>query len=231
MKKRGFTLVELAVVICIIVILFTILMTAMLRRSVRDKPNQLVCASNLRQIMMGVQMYTQDYDDVLPVATQRCRRRATSENRISVVSRIYSYVKNAEVFDCPSRRFSNWCNGHGIPEHNLIEEVREKRLPTGFTLGYGFVEDTFERTHPAWSYSDPASTVYVGDASGSISLYRLAASDASVCAVTGSDGCEDFTSKMSDRYARHNGGSQCGFMDGHAKWLSWQDCLAVNILP
>lgn len=60
MKNRGFTLVELLVVIAIIAILAAILFEPLLRA--RDMARRAVCASNLKQLYLGLMMYADDYD-------------------------------------------------------------------------------------------------------------------------------------------------------------------------
>ena len=74
MRKRGFTLVELLVVIGIIGLLISLLLPALNRT--REKANQIKCASNMRQIVTAILMYTEasrgsfpgsaDYDSTLP---------------------------------------------------------------------------------------------------------------------------------------------------------------------
>ncbi len=63
-QSSGFTLIELLVVIAIIAILAAILFPVFAQA--RDKARQTACLSNQKQLGLGIMMYTQDYDEVLP---------------------------------------------------------------------------------------------------------------------------------------------------------------------
>ena len=64
--KKGFTLIELLVVIAIIAILAAILFPVF--ASAREKAQQTSCASNMRQIGLGLLSYLQDNDSTYPPA-------------------------------------------------------------------------------------------------------------------------------------------------------------------
>ncbi len=62
--QRGFTLVELLVVVAIIALLLGILLPAL--NHAREVARTVQCNSRLRQIGLGARMYAQDYNDALP---------------------------------------------------------------------------------------------------------------------------------------------------------------------
>src|SRR5687767_3680238 len=62
--KSGFTLVELLVVIGIIALLISILLPAL--NAAKERANRVKCASNLKQIGMGLLLYSNDNKNVYP---------------------------------------------------------------------------------------------------------------------------------------------------------------------
>lgn len=110
--RSGFTLIELLFVISIISLLASLLFPVFM--TVRGKARQMACASNLRQIGMGVQMYLQDYDGRYPHAVDATDRAdpdqwsgtpafAAAIPKIGLVQDVlHSYVKERRLFRCPS---------------------------------------------------------------------------------------------------------------------------------
>jgi prepilin-type N-terminal cleavage/methylation domain-containing protein/prepilin-type processing-associated H-X9-DG protein len=67
-NKSGFTLIELLVVIAIIAILAAILFPVFAQA--REKARAIACVSNEKQIGLGVQMYLQDADEIMPMGRE-----------------------------------------------------------------------------------------------------------------------------------------------------------------
>ena len=90
--RNGFTLIELLVVIAIIAIIAAILFPVFARA--RENARRASCQSNLKQIGLGIQQYTQDYDEkYLP--------DQSAANK-TFVTMLDPYIKSTQVFVCPS---------------------------------------------------------------------------------------------------------------------------------
>ena len=119
-QNRAFTLIELLVIIAIIGLLAAILFPVFVR--VRDKARQTSCASNLKQIGMGLLQYQQDYDERLihpwfsstqDYAVSGTLAPGTSTapalngvDQYTWMDAVYPYVKSNQIFDCRSASFS-----------------------------------------------------------------------------------------------------------------------------
>ena len=90
-RKHGFTLIELLVVIAIIAILAAVLFPAFAKA--REAARRSSCASNLKQISIGLMQYTQEYDEkTVPITA----------DGYSWMQLLQPYIKSTQLFLCPS---------------------------------------------------------------------------------------------------------------------------------
>src|SRR5512133_889693 len=98
MKRTGFTLIELLVVIAIIAILAAILFPVFAKA--REKARQSSCLSNCRQLALACLSYAQDFDE--RIVKGRIPDWGAGPPYFSMIQQLNPYVKNSQVFDCPS---------------------------------------------------------------------------------------------------------------------------------
>jgi prepilin-type N-terminal cleavage/methylation domain-containing protein len=100
-SKTGFTLIELLVVIAIIAILAAILFPVFAQA--RERARAVSCLSNTKQLGLGLAMYTQDYDELMPAAFPNMPPiNGGNVDREPYDSQILPYLKNDQIYSCPS---------------------------------------------------------------------------------------------------------------------------------
>ena len=128
---RAFTLIELLVVIAIFAILGALLFPVI--SSTKAKAKRAICLSNLKQINLGLRMYTDDFSDFSP-STPATNSSPALENFIAFTG--YKKLMKGNVglngassphdklFACPADTFyfDGTLNGRGYVGHGLHEE-------------------------------------------------------------------------------------------------------------
>jgi prepilin-type N-terminal cleavage/methylation domain-containing protein/prepilin-type processing-associated H-X9-DG protein len=212
--RRGFTLVELLVVIAIIGLLAALLFPAFTK--VRAKARQTTCASNLRQLTLAVNAYTQDYDECLPFLAYNDRNHLGADWQIAT----HPYVKSADIWQCPDAsdyaKSGTYARSFGLPfmlepsGYSYNETAAASSTPgqvdvDGPTNGKAF--------SPAYlaQCTHPGQTFFFMD-KGYGALFTP---------WTRWDERVQSTCIAEEKIALgpHNEGKNVGFADGHVRWL------------
>jgi prepilin-type N-terminal cleavage/methylation domain-containing protein/prepilin-type processing-associated H-X9-DG protein len=192
--RRGFTLIELLVVIAIIAILAAILFPVFAKA--REKARQTSCLSNMKQLILGVMQYAQDYDERIPQHGTRCNAAGVGgdgtgnpDNRCQW-DKIEPYVKNTQCRYCPS--------GPGLRYGwNIDGAITPGASLAAFTL--------------------PSQTVLMGDTAYTGPFFRWG--------TPGRCPTGQSITNLGCIADRHNEGANFALMDGHAKWYSYQSMV------
>jgi prepilin-type N-terminal cleavage/methylation domain-containing protein/prepilin-type processing-associated H-X9-DG protein len=111
---RGFTLVEILVVVAIIGVLAGILLAAL--GKVRESARSTQCKSNLHQIYTALELYRQSNKYYYPIAASMPSLGLNDDPRI--VDVLAPYAGNINVFHCPSDRYKRFETEGSSYEYN-----------------------------------------------------------------------------------------------------------------
>lgn len=242
----GFTLIELLVVIAIIALLAAILFPVFAQA--REKARQTACLSNTKQLGLAVAQYIQDYDETLPMGGDA---EPTVPNRW--FQWLYPYYKNVGILHCPSgsigvtpqnpndafnpkivNNYPNYIGTYGGNPNILLysssraladmvdsagtfifaetgrltpTQVQGPSSPDG-TNPKNWVKDEYTATD--WNCTPPGAW-----------NYQMATSNPT---YSQDDGYNNYFRRP---VARHNGGLNIIYCDGHAKWQQIEQFLGI----
>ncbi|MDI6448879.1 type II secretion system protein [Anaerobaca lacustris] len=162
MKRHGFALIELLVVVAVIALLMALLVPAL--RSAREQARRAVCLSNLRQLTLAWQTYAQEYDGCLVYggafgvkgANEQWRwvrgwlgRAFLETDRSAIVEHpdkgsLWPYISDVDFYRCPNgapghlATYGIGSGAHGTPmEGTYIPQTNDRGTlsPMGKRVG------------------------------------------------------------------------------------------------
>jgi prepilin-type N-terminal cleavage/methylation domain-containing protein/prepilin-type processing-associated H-X9-DG protein len=152
---RGFTLIELLVVIAIIAILAAILFPVFAQA--RDRARAASCLSNQKQIATAVYMYVQDYDEMMPTFYLWYYPPANTTRAYGMYEGLSPYVKNVDVFVCPSLKWTSTSYRPEMPNATGFFGKVFTASYTGILSLSNF--NNAAGTTSVWKYSGPGTTL------------------------------------------------------------------------
>ncbi|MBU0610243.1 MAG: DUF1559 domain-containing protein [Armatimonadetes bacterium] len=194
--RKGFTLIELLVVIAIIAILASILFPVFARA--REKARQTSCLANVKQLVLGMNMYAQDYDESLPRGAFDVDGTWGNADDTSWRVVILPYVKNVQIYQCPSKKMTS------SPFTGALLDGTQN---AGYGLNYAhYASGTTPSGKTLGEADDASAVILLVESTG---LFYVGENPSQHPGWVRTD----------EAATRHNGGQNCGFVDGHAKWL------------
>lgn len=220
--RDAFTLIELLVVIAIIAILAAILFPVFAQA--REKARQAACLSNVRQMALAVAMYGQDYD-AFPLYS---KREGGQESRWW--NQIEPYVKSRVLFLCPTvpqlRYGRNMAYGYNyqylgntrgdcwnVPVNESAIQMPANTLAIADSQGSG--------TRPC-DNDEPTDPDYINLSCLGNHGYAIDPPQLPPCKYGAGPNRYSTGGTPGVRVppaARHSGGANVAFVDGHAKWM------------
>ena len=214
MRKQAFTLIELLVVIAIIAILAAILFPVFAKA--REKARQTSCLSNQKQIGLAFAQYSQDYDERY---SARDMAGPTTGSSYSFRWALQPYIKNIQVFKCPSTPQwaatgpGNWYPtdyGCHLNEAHLVPSSSNHAADYAGTGTVDLRDFGFNESTPLSTINFPAQFLILADAGRSDGTTSRGGIYPQPWAFD--------VSTQSRFLARHQGGGNVSYSDGHAKW-------------
>jgi len=215
-KRSGFTLIELLVVIAIIAILAAILFPVFAKA--REAARKSSCQSNVKQLLLAVTQYVQDYDERYPTGHTSAGAEYYSWNQV-----VQPYAKNLGIFRCPSDPTAGgaavWGNG---------ASVGTAPFRTSYMANYQIGRDSGGGGVAMAVVDKPSNTVYLTDG-GVLALgaapwfdYNQKKNGCWILQDPTTSGCPSCATNTGDPNwgapaDRHSEFANVGFVDGHVK--------------
>jgi prepilin-type N-terminal cleavage/methylation domain-containing protein/prepilin-type processing-associated H-X9-DG protein len=211
--RRGFTLIELIVVIAIIVVLMAILFPVFAHA--KNKAYQVGCTANLRQLQLAVRQYCTDHDGHFPLQV------VPADVPYRWVDAIYPYGNSKAVYACPLNPVTADPDSRPDPAAPLPET---SYYYCAYTLG-GIEEMTVSNAAATISIMDGWFLEGQGGPQGK--NYPMYLSPWATPQET-ADWVNDIPTQHVgvqelNQMHQHNGGVNLVFVDGHCEWVTRVD--------
>lgn len=219
-RFTAFTLVELLVVIGIIALLISVLLPAL--NKARQAAQTVACASNLRQIGLGLQFYANQYGGKYPIkhsyfASNEFPGWLTAEVRWDDLLILKGLVANSEVFRCAIA---------DQIQPMYMYDYKGKQVMYSSYRHYGI--DVYGiggcNTPPSWNWGLPTNYLSATKITNAAERISVGESDGRGVTANTYFMCGDPAYPGYGNPAKwHSGGGNYLFLDGHVSYLKFAE--------
>lgn len=201
--RRGFTLLEIIVVIAIVMILAAILLPVF--RSARDSAHTATCSNNLKQIGFAIDQYVQDTGGFYPDSKAATNIKTSCGWAVLIIP----YLKSAELLQCPSFERGEYRADCPPDEIIIIKDEPSQ---------YEFWDGSYDLSANSDFHNNGflVSAVRVKNPSSRILSYDGVGSEATLQ----HEPLPSLETLTQTGYNRHRDGLNALFFDGHVKWIA-----------
>jgi len=243
LDKKGFTLIELLVVIAIIAVLMAILLPSL--KIAREHSRRVSCGSNVRQQSLALQMYGQESDNKLPLASYSGGAWFWLwDISYFTTDAIINNGGRKAIFRCPSNpidtsqdnywRYTEFSNFYGSGIDSPEPTTEQERQQNYRVVSYGYMLDTKSGRGDIFSKSPSGSRIIDPVRKFVKSLTEIGHHSRVelVVDIVIEYGNDEWT--LPDRYAdwaqgtnhmhgKNPDGGNIGFLDGHQEYRHFED--------
>jgi prepilin-type processing-associated H-X9-DG protein len=157
--------------------------------------------------------YSEDYDEAMPTMwylwTHVPQNQAATSNYCTWAEQLQPYIRNDQIFQCPDKQYSQAQMGLA------------NCYPTAYNYNFAISDLSLG------GMNTPSQLICVYDGTGTSDDWWPPQSCADLLSVI--PGTEGWSSAQLQTVQRHNGGANCGYADGHAKWQN--HAMASDFTP
>lgn len=210
-RRCAFTLVELLTVIAVLAVLAALILSGI--NVLRERANEAKCVSNLRQIGVGIRLYSNDNDGKIPTSAAPSSMPGT-DSFCEWIALLHNggYVDTYEIYACPSDAATR------------TKIVNEENIQVSYGINETLANPNFSTSFKRMQQLTRAPVMpLVADSTVPIITGYTAAFRGRVANANGTGYSP--AASVNPALSRHNSGSAVCFVDGHVTLVDQEKAM------